>query len=177
MSFDTTKEAVMKVTYKPPPFNPMMKGLIPRPPPEAQFLRTLYNPHLANTLGDSPPVESYLFRELANPHSRAKKHARWLGWQIEKKARLEAFFKEELANLNGRSPREAKAEAAFKWRQQLEEEKEALRKQRWKKINDEASLVRQSKRRERKEIKQRQRLTALSLKEEPNQYIPEDMRS
>ncbi|KAG6866488.1 hypothetical protein C0991_003032 [Blastosporella zonata] len=176
-SYDTSKDEVMKVTYQPPAFNPLMKGPIPRPPPEAEFLRTLYNSHLVNTLGDSPPVESYLFRELANPHSRAKKHARWLGWQMEKKARYEVLLKEELANMNGRSPREAKAEAAFKWRQILEEEKEALRKQRWKKINDEATLAKQSKRRERKENKQRQRLTALSLKDEPNQFIPKDMRS
>ncbi|KAG5716069.1 hypothetical protein E4T56_gene10779 [Termitomyces sp. T112] len=176
-SYDTNKEEVMKVTYKPPAFHPLSKGLIPRPPPEAQYLRTLYNPHVLNTLGDSPPVEVYLFRELANPHSRAKKHARWLQWQMEKKARYEALLKEELSNLNGRNPREAKAEAAFKWRQQLEEQKEALRKQRWKKINDEAALAKRSKRRERKEAKQRQRLTALSLKDEPNQFIPKDMRS
>ncbi|KAG6831867.1 hypothetical protein H0H92_006984 [Tricholoma furcatifolium] len=177
LSIDTTKEEVMKVTYKPPAFNPLMKGLIPRPPPESQFLRTLYNPHVPNTLGVSPPVEVYLFRELSNPHSRAKKHARWLGWQKEKKARFEALVKEELENLNGRTPREARAEAAFKWRQQLEEEKAALRKQRWKKVNDEATLAKQSKRRERKEAKQRQRLTALSLKSEPNQVIPASMLS
>ncbi|KAF8076050.1 hypothetical protein FPV67DRAFT_1617570 [Lyophyllum atratum] len=173
---DTLKEDVMKVTYTPPKFNPSLTGLIPRPPSEAQFLRTLYNPHLPNTLGDSPPVEVYLHRELANPHSRAKKHSRWLAWQAEKKQRLERFFQGELSNLGGRSIREAKAEAAFKWRQQLDEEKEALRKQRWKKTTDETTLARQSKRKERKEAKQRQRLTALVLKDLPNQVLPKDMR-
>ncbi|KAG5644945.1 hypothetical protein DXG03_007410 [Asterophora parasitica] len=173
---DTTKEEVMKVTYTPPSFTPTMRGLIPRPS-EAEFLRVLYNPHLPNNFGDSPPVEGYLFRELANPHSRAKKHARWLAWQVQKKQRLEQYFQEKLSDLRGRSVREAKAEAAFKWRRDLEEEKEALRKQRWKKAMGEEALAKQSKRRDRKEAKQRQRLTQLVLKDEPNQFIPKDMRS
>ncbi|KAG6818845.1 hypothetical protein H0H93_001082, partial [Arthromyces matolae] len=176
-SIDTTEDEVVKVTYKQPAFHPLSKGLIPRPPPEESYLRTLYNPHVPNIFADSPLLEVYLFRELSNPHSRAKKHARWLQWQKEKKERYQALLQDEMDNLNGRSPREAKAEAAFKWRQQVEEENEALRKQRWKKIHDEATLEKRSKRRERKEAKLRQRLTALSLKVEPNQVIPESMRS
>ncbi|KAG5654677.1 hypothetical protein H0H81_009926 [Sphagnurus paluster] len=176
-AYDTTQDEVKRVTYIPPSFQPSLKGIIPQPPSEIEFLRTLYNPHLPNPFGASPPVETYLFRELANPHSRAKKHARWLTWQMEKQQRLQKFFQEELSNLQGRSIREAKAEAAFKWRQQIEEEKEAQRKQRWKKMTDETTLARQSKRRERKEAKQRQRLTALVLKDQPNQVIPKDLRS
>lgn len=81
----------------------------------------------------------------------------------------------ETANLNGRTTREARAEAAFKWRQQIEEQKEEQRKRRWKHKASAANMERQTKRRERKEMKQRQRLTALILKEEPNQVIPKDV--
>jgi len=176
-AYDTTKEEVMKVTYKPPAFNPSMKGLIPQPPSEVDFLKALYNPHRPRTFGDSPPIETYLFRELANPHSRAKKHARWKVWQFQKKARLEQLFAEETKNLRGRNPREARAEAAWKWRQEMDEEKEAQRKRRWKHMMSEATLERQTKRRHRKEAKQRQRLTAMVLKEEVNQVIPKVMLS
>lgn len=152
-----------------------MKALIPRPPTEKEYLTALYNPHRETKFGDSPPIEGYLFRELSNPHSRAKKHARWKAFQTQKKELLADITAEELMNLNGRSQREAKAEAAFKWRQQMEEEKEAQRKRRWKHSAAEANMERQNKRKERKEIKQRQRLTALVLKEEPNQVIPKDL--
>ena len=163
----------MKVTYTPPKFSPSLRGPIPRPPSEKDFLRALYNPHLRKPFfSDSPPVETYLFRELANPHSRAKKLARWKMWQFQKKARLQELFADAMKNLNGRHPREARAEAAFKWRQEMEDKDKALQKQRWKNRNPEATLERKVKRKARKEAKQRQRLTALVLKEEGNQVIP-----
>ncbi|RDB20450.1 hypothetical protein Hypma_012414 [Hypsizygus marmoreus] len=174
-SYDTPKDVVMEVTYKPPAFTPSMKGLIPRPPSEPAFLRALYNPHQPKKFDESAPVESYLFRELANPHSRAKKLARWKMWQFQKKARLEHLFAEATNNLRGRNPREARAEAAWQWRQEMKEQEEALRKQRWKRRNPEAMLERQARRTARKEAKQRQRLTAMVLKDEPNQVIPKDM--
>jgi len=137
----------------------------------------LFNPHRENKFGGSPPVEGYLFRELANPHSRAKKYARWKTFQLKKKALLAEITSEELKSLNGRTQREAKAEAAWKWRQQMDEEKAAQKKRRWKHKAAEAKMEKQQKRRARKEAKQRQRLTALALKEEPNQVIPKDMLS
>lgn len=166
----------MRVTYKPPAFSSSLQGPIPLPPNEREFLGALYNPQRERTFGDSAPVESYLFRELANPHSRAKKHDRWKGWQFQKKARLEQLFAEALVDKN-RNPRELRAEAAWKWRQEMDGEKEAHRKRRWKSLNSDATLERQTKRRHRKEAKQRQRLTAMVLKEESNQVIPKDMRT
>jgi hypothetical protein len=172
-SYDTPKDEVAKVTYTPPRFPPSLKGLIPRPPSETDFLRALYNPHLRKPFfSDSPPVEVYLFRELANPHSRAKKHARWKAWQFQKKARLQELTAEAMKARGGQHPREAKAEAAFRWRQEMEEKERALQKQRWKNRNPEAMVERKAKRQARKEMKQRQRLTALELKDEPNQVVP-----
>jgi len=137
----------------------------------------LFNPHRKNKFGDSAPVEGYLFRELANPHSRAKKLVRWKIFQSIQKARRAEIESEELKSLNGRTTREAKAEAAWKWRREVDEEKAAQKKRRWKHKAVEAEMERQQKRRARKEAKQRQRLTALVLKEEPNQVIPKDMLS
>jgi hypothetical protein len=135
----------------------------------------LFNPHRENKFGDSPPIEGYLFRELANPHSRAKKIARWKTFQFIKRARLAEMTSEELKNLNGRTQREARAEAAWKWRQQMDEEIAAQKKRRWKHKAAEVKMEKQQKRRARKEAKQRQRLSALALKEEPNQVIPKGM--
>lgn len=174
-TYDTPKEDVVKVTYKPPSFTPSLKGLIPPRPTEDQYLTTLFNPHRQNKFDDSPPIEGYLFRELANPHSRAKKLARWKNSQFTKRARLAEITSEELKNLNGRTQREGKAEAAWRWRQEMEEERAAQKKRRWKHKAAEAKMEKQQKRRARKEAKQRQRLTALTLGEEANQVIPKDM--
>lgn len=174
-TYDTPKEDVVKVTYKPPSFTPSLKGLIPPRPTEDQYLTTLFNPHRQNKFDDSPPIEGYLFRELANPHSRAKKLTRWKNSQFTKRARLAEITSEELKNLNGRTQREGKAEAAWRWRQEMEEERAAQKKRRWKHKAAEAKMEKQQKRRARKEAKQRQRLTALTLGEEANQVIPKDM--
>ena len=146
--------------------------MIPRPPTEDEYLTTIFNPHLKIKFGDSSPFEGYLFRELANPHSRAQKLARWKTFQFTKRARLAEITSEELKNLNGRTQREARAEAAWKWRQQIDEERAAQKKRRWKHKAAEVKMEKQKKRRARKEAKQRQRLTALVLDEEPNQVIP-----
>jgi len=167
----------MKVTYKPPPFTRSLKGLIPRPPSEEDYLKSLYNPNHKAAFGDSPPVEVYLHKELANPHSRAKKLRRWKSYQNYKKSLLLDYINAELEQLGARRSdkqceREARAEAAWKWREKLAEEKESERKRRWKHKASEARMERKKARRERKEVKQRQRLTDMVLKEQPNQVIP-----
>jgi hypothetical protein len=98
-------------------------------------------------------------------------------WQAAKKKLLDDLIIKETANLNGRTNREARAEAAFKWRQQMEEQREEQRKRRWKHKASAANMERKTMRRERKQMKQRQRLTAMVLKEEPNQVIPKDLLS
>ncbi|PFH52590.1 hypothetical protein AMATHDRAFT_139736 [Amanita thiersii Skay4041] len=172
--YDTTKEEVAKVTYKAPAFNPSLKTLSPRLPSEDEYLTTLYNPHVQRTFGDSPHIEMYLTRDLSNPHSRAKKLKRWKAYQFRKTALLKELTEKELKELNGRTVREAKAEAAFKWREQLKTERDAVRKMRWKDRGAEARLERKRVRKAKKALKQRQRLTQLVLREEPNQVIPSD---
>ncbi|KIL68211.1 hypothetical protein M378DRAFT_71889 [Amanita muscaria Koide BX008] len=171
--YDTTKEEVVKVTYSPPTFHPTLKTLVPRPPSEDEYLTALYNPDTQPAFGESPHVEMYLTKELSNPHSRAKKLKRWKEHQFSKRELLKEFTEKELHNLNGRTAREAKAEAAFKWREQMEAEKEATRKMRWKDRGEEAKLTRKKARKAKKEMKQRQRLTQLVLREEANQVVPE----
>ena len=116
----------------------------------------------------------YLTKELSNPHSRAKKLKRWKEYQFRKRELLKEMMEKEVQNLNGRSVREAKAEAAFKWREHLEAEKESSRKMRWKHRGAEAKSARKRDRKAKKEEKQRRRLTQLVLQEKPNQVVPED---
>ncbi|KAF8639697.1 hypothetical protein AX17_000959 [Amanita inopinata Kibby_2008] len=172
--YDTTKQEVAKVTYKPPAFSPTLKTLFPRPPSEDEFLTALYNPHLKPKFEQSAHVEVYLTNELSNPHSRAKKLKRWKAYQFRKSALLKEFTENETKVLNGRSMHEAKAEALFKWREHLKAEKEAVRKMRWKHRGAEAKLERKTARKARKELKRRQRLTQLALQTSPNQVIPND---
>ncbi|KAL0580907.1 Transcription factor mbp1 [Marasmius crinis-equi] len=171
--YDTTKAEVVRITYEPPPFSPTLKGLIPRIPSEREFLRSLYNS--AEHGDEQQAVEQFLFRELSNPHSRAKKLKRWQNAQMQKKALLKSMIAEEQQRLDGRTAGEAKAEATFKWRQKLDEEKKALRKARWQRRGGDVALEKKHARRLRKEEKKRARLTALTLKEEHNQVIPKDL--
>ncbi len=148
---------------------------MPRPPSEDEFLTALYNPHIKRTFGESPHVEAFLAKELSNPHSLAKKVKRWKERQYRKKELLKEFVGKEVQNLNGRTVREAKAEATFKWREHMSAEKEALRKMRWKHRGAEARLERKRARKARKEVQKRQRLTQLVLREEANQVVPKNV--
>ncbi|KAJ4472136.1 hypothetical protein J3R30DRAFT_3660026 [Lentinula aciculospora] len=169
--YDTLEEQVLKVTYKPPPFSPTLRGLLPRVPTETEYLRALYN----SFAGTQPPVEQFLFKELSNPHSRAKKMKRWQEVHRAKRMLLNEYIDEELKDLKGRTKGEARAEAAFRWRQKLEEDKKEGRKIQWMKKGGEEKLERKIKMRKRKEEKQRLRLASLTLKEEPNQVIPQEL--
>lgn len=173
--YDTAKAEVAKVTYKPPSFTPSLKGLIPRVPLEQDYLNVLYNSHRSPAYDNSAPFEVHLHRELSNPHSHAKKLARWKSYQFYKKELLTQYMDAELKNLNGRPQREARAEAAFKWRAKLEEEKQADRKRRWKHKAYEVNAERKNARKAKREVKQRQRLTQLVLRDEPNQVVPKDL--
>jgi hypothetical protein len=91
---------------------------------------------------------------------------------VYKKSLLLDYIKSEVKDLKGRTSREAKAEAVWKWRQRLEDEKKTEKKRRWKNRGSEARMMRKKTRQARKETKQRERLTAMVLQEEPNQVIP-----
>ena len=88
---------MVKVTYKPPPFSPTLKGLMPRLPTEQQFLRAIFNPRHTPFYGDAqPPVEMFLTKELSNPHSRAKKQKRWQQYKVYKKNLLKEYTDAEI---------------------------------------------------------------------------------
>lgn len=97
---------------------------------------------------------------------------RWRVHQFLQKQLLKTITEEALVSKGVRSEREVMAEAKFRWRQQLEEMKEAERKRRWKHKAAAAEMQRENSRKARKELKQRRRLTELMLKDESNQVIP-----
>ncbi|KAJ3966942.1 hypothetical protein EV361DRAFT_528365 [Lentinula raphanica] len=180
---DTSEGEVLKVTYKPPPFSPTLRGLPPRVPTEKEYLRSLYNRNspysktfTANFGSIQPPLEQFLYKELSNPHSRAKKMKRWQQVRVAKRALLNEYIQEELQDLKGRTQGEARAEAAFRWRQTLEEDKKEDRKMRWVQRGGEERLERKIKMKKRKEEKKRLRLVNLVLKDgEPNQVVPKEL--
>ena len=140
-------------------------------PSEHEYITAAWNP-ATTSYDSSAPVEVLVSRELANPHSRAKKQARWQAYQNHKRSLLDKFVKEELKNLDGRTRREAQAEATWKWRRALVEERRAEVKRRWQNRGAEDRLMRKKARKERKAEKRKERLRNLVLEDGPNQFIP-----
>ena len=169
--YDTPREEVARVTYQLPTFN-SSSGPIPRPPAEEEYLNLLYNSHLGNSYGESLPFEVYLDRELANPHSRAKKLERFKIYQANTQLLLKKIMAEELRNLDGRNVRQAKADAAFKWREQVKVDKQKKKKARWMHSARTAELERKASKRTKKDERKRRLLTEMVLQEEPNQFVP-----
>ncbi|KAH9938654.1 uncharacterized protein B0H18DRAFT_22228 [Fomitopsis serialis] len=163
----------MQVTYTPPTF-PVFTGLDnpqPKAPSEDEYIRAARKPTAAE-YDASQAFEIFLTRELANPHSRAKKQARWQAYQLYRRSLLQKVVKEELQSLDGRTRREARAEATWKWRRALSDERRADLKRRWKNRGAEARMVRRKTRKGRKEEKRKERLRNLVLEDGPNQVIP-----
>jgi hypothetical protein len=165
---------VAKVTYQLPKISPRLGAPLPNVSEDA-FLSSVVNPHLRDSLDACAPVEPFLHKELSNPHSKAKKLRRFKEYKIRTKQLLKEILAREMKRRGQNSPREAHAEAMFKWRAQLKTEKEERRKMRWKHKAEVANLERKAARKARKELQQRRLLTELSLKEGPNQLIPKDV--
>jgi len=168
---------VLEVTYVPPqlPTYTHFSEPAPAKPSENDYIKSLSNSE------DSPydptlPAEIFLSNELANPHSRAKKQARWQAHQEYKRSLLSQFIATELKDLQGRTRREARAEATWKWRHKLEEDRKAELRRRWKNRGAEADLLRKKARKTRKESKQREKLRNLVLPVAPNQVVPAGSR-
>ena len=170
--YDTPREEVARVTYQLPTFDPVPSGPIPKPPSEEEYLSLLYNPHHSRSYDASLPFEVYLDRELANPHSRAKKLERFKIYQANTQLLLKKIMAEELQHLDGRNVRQAKADAAFRWREQVKADKGKKKKARWMHSARTAELERKASKRTKKDERQRRQLTEMVLKEEPNQFIP-----
>ncbi|KDR83464.1 hypothetical protein GALMADRAFT_235622 [Galerina marginata CBS 339.88] len=174
--YDTPANQVAAITYRLPLFAPNAQEPLPRLPKEQEYLDHIYNPHLELPYDPSAPFELYLQPDLANPHSRAKKLERWKGYQAGIHVLLKKIMDNELKHLDGRSPRQAKADAAFKWREQVKDEQAKKKKARWMHSAQMVKWERKADKKSKKEDRQRRRLTELTLKEEPNQVIPGHLR-
>lgn len=173
-SYDTLEEDLVEVTYTPPAFS--LSGPVPRPPLEKEYLLSFFRPELADNFGQAPPVEVYLEKELSNPHSRAKKQARWQAYSGYKRALLVQLMEEEVQNSPGLSKGEARAQAVWRWREQLETERKAEKnRKRWKNVQTVAKVSRKKAQKVKREDRKRKQLAELVLKPEPNQVIPPNM--
>jgi hypothetical protein len=163
----------MAVTYKPFALPPDASAPAPEANPENDYIQSVLEPE-KRAYDAAAPVELHLHKELSNPHSRAKKQARWQAAFARRRELLAQYVRHELKDLKGRTRREARAEAVWKWRERLAAEVREEKKRRWIHRGGEASLVRQKARRARKERKREERLRNLVLEEAPNQVIPSE---
>ena len=162
--YDTPGDVVAEVTYTPPPLPADNKVPARAPPSEQAYIDYLSSP-TSSSYDPADPVEVNLVREVSNPHSRAKKQRRWQERQRHEKALLEEYVKAELKDLQGRTRREARAEASFKWKQRIEADKKAELKRRWQLRGQEAKLLRKRARAAKKEAKRSKKLADLVLED------------
>lgn len=161
-----------KITYRLPAFDVSRLASLPPQAPETDYLNMIYNPHVDITYDPSAPFETYLKFELANPHSRAKKMQRWKQYQAGIQLLRKQITTDEVRYLDGRSVRQAKADAAFKWREIVQTEQKQKKKKRW---MHSAQLIKWERKTRKKAVKEerlKRRLTELVLSEEPNQVVP-----
>lgn len=167
-------EDVMKVTYKPFALPSDTSGAaVPKEKLENDYIQSVLDPE-KHAHDAAAPMELHLQEELSNPHSRAKKQARWQAAFARRRELLAEYVKRELKDLKGRTRREARAEAVWKWRERLAADLREEKKRRWIHRGGEAALVRRKERKARKERKREERLRNLVLKEGPNQVIPSE---
>ena len=140
---------------------------------EEDYIESVLDPQ-KRAYDATAPMELHLHKELSNPHSRAKKQARWQAAFVRQRELLARYVREELKDLKGRTRREARAEAVWKWRERLAADRRAEKKRRWVHRGGEAELLRRRARGARKERKVDERLRKLVLKQAPNQVIPAD---
>ena len=175
-AYDTTEDAVNEVTYTPPPLPSSFLSPAPRLPSEQEYITSLSKPEKV-AVPSSAALEVHLQKELSNPHSRAKKQARWQAYQARTKALLQEFIEAEYAHLAGRTKREARAEATWKWQQHLVEERKAEMRRRWRNRGAEARLERKATRKARKVARRNEKLRNLVLSDAPNQVVPSSSKA
>jgi len=167
----------MAITYKPFVLpSDMSVPAAPQANAEEDYIQSVLDPEKRG-YDDSAPIELHLQKELSNPHSRAKKQARWQAAFARRRELLAQYVRDELRDLKGRTRREARAEAVWKWRERLAADRREEKKAWWVHRGGEVALLRRRARRARKEGKQDKRLHDLVLKEAPNQVIPVDGRA
>ena len=175
-SYETPIQEVAKITYRLPAFDVSRLAPLPERAPETDYLDTIYNPHRSVAYDPSAPFETYLKFELSNPHSRAKKMQRWKIYQAGVEALRKRITEDEVQHLNGRTVRQAKADAAFKWREVVSEEQKKKKKVRWMHSAQMVKSKRKAAKKSTKEDRLKQRLTELVLTEKPNQVLPVALR-
>jgi len=169
--YDTPGNVVAEVTYTPPALPADVKVPARAPPSEQAYIEYLSSPS-TSSFNPADPMEVNLVKEISNPHSRAKKQRRWQERQQHKKALLEEYIKAEFKDLQGRTRREARTEATFKWEQRVEADRKAELKRRWQLRGQEAKLLRKRARTAKKEAKRNQKLADMVLEQGQNQVIP-----
>jgi len=101
----------------------------------------------------------------------------WQSHQAYKKSLLRDYITAEMRELNGRSTKEARAEATFRWREKLSAEQEAERRRRWLTLAVAEKAKKKQARKTKKALKRKDQLTRLGLWEAPNQVIPKDVQA
>ncbi|PCH41177.1 hypothetical protein WOLCODRAFT_24546 [Wolfiporia cocos MD-104 SS10] len=170
---ETKPDAVLEVTYTPPVLQRTVgpdEGKLNLD--ENEYIRAISAPNSPD-YNSALPYEIFLTKELSSPHSRAKKQARWKAQEERKRTLLKEITNAEIKNLDGRTQREATAEAVWKWRHQLEEERKAEIERRRANRGEIQNLERKMARKARKEAKRKEKLRNLMLPDGPNQVVPQ----
>lgn len=178
--YDTTQEALEKITYQPPAFRPSLLAPLPPLPAEKEYLDLIYKDYQSDVspaYDPSAPYEVYLKPDLANPHSRAKKLQRFKLRQSIIHAQLKDITDFELKHHEGRTEKQIRSDAAFRWRELVKSQQAERKKVRWMHSARVQSLEKKSASKSKKEDRQRRRLTELLLGEEENQVLPANLKA
>ena len=97
---------------------------------------------------------------------------RWKVYQARIQAVRKEITEDEVRHLDGRTVRQAKADAAFKWRETVREDQKKNKKARWMHSARMVKWQRKAKKKAAKEERLRKQLTGLTLADEPNQVLP-----
>jgi len=166
--YDTAEDAVREVTWQPPRtrLRPLRDITIPD-----KYLAALHEP-VPNEASESLPMEHFLAIELSNPHSRTKKQRRW---QERLKGLVQLrkdVLTSELNSLDGRTRRDARAEAEYRFRVQIERAQKAEGMRRRILRGELAKVARRKIRKARKEARRIRNLRETKLHREDNQVLP-----
>lgn len=160
------------MTYQPAPLpEPNESAEVPSAEFEKPYIASLFNPTV-KPYDPTAPVEIHVHRELSNQHSRAKKQARWQARRALRRTLMEETITAELQNLNGRTKKEARVDAIFKWNEKMRMEDRKERERRWIVMGGQRKAQRKATRKQRKQTREADRLRRLVLEPGPNQIIP-----
>ncbi|KAH8119926.1 hypothetical protein DFH11DRAFT_1721825 [Phellopilus nigrolimitatus] len=170
--YDTPSKVVAEMTYVPSRFpRKYTSSILSADNAKAdEYVRMLRN---ELPYSQDYPMELFLARELSNPHSRIKKRERYLAARARQQALLTKYVEDELKrSIEGRSKREAIAEATFRWHERVRLDRKAEMKKRWVARGLKARLERRRRRAHEKQEVEKRKLRELVLREAPNQVMP-----